>query len=91
MLFILHCKLRRDQASRLEQFRPQHFSHAKSGLVKIVNAGPTLTDDGREIIGGVYIFEAEDRATAERYYSSDPYAREGIWEKTLLEVFDKRV
>lgn len=50
-----------------------------------------MPDEGGEPIGGVYIFEATDRAVAETFYASDPYVREGIWQRTLLERLDKRI
>jgi uncharacterized protein YciI len=91
MIFILHCRVKPGQAARLPEFRAQHFAHAQSSGLKLVGAGPTLSDDGGEIIGGLYIIEAESRAAVDAYYDSDPYCTEGIWEKTLLERFDKRV
>ncbi len=91
MIFILHCRVKPQQSVRLPQFREQHRAHVQSSGIKLLGAGPTLSDDGQEIIGGLYIFEAENRAAAEVLYDTDPYVREGLWEKTLLEVYDKRI
>jgi uncharacterized protein YciI len=91
MLFILHCVVQPGQAERLAQFRDQHRAHAQAGLVKIVSAGPTLSDDGERLIGGLYVFEAESREEVEAFYDRDPYVQNGIWKQSLLERWDKRV
>jgi len=91
MLFILHCTVLPGQAARLPEFRDQHRAHAMAGPVKIVGAGPTLSDDGEQIIGGLYVLEAASRAEVDTFYEGDPYVRNGIWKKTVIERYDKRV
>jgi uncharacterized protein len=91
MLFILHCTVLPGQAERLPQFREQHRAHAMAGPVKIVSAGPTLSDDGEQLIGGLYVFEAASREEVETFYQRDPYVQNGVWRKTVLERWDKRV
>jgi uncharacterized protein YciI len=91
MIFVLHCRVLPGQVPRLPQFRAQHGAHAASSPIKILAAGPTLPDEGGDPIGGVYVFEAESPAVAEAFYAGDPYVREGIWTRTLLERFDRRV
>jgi len=91
MIFVLHCKVEPGQSGRLPEFREAHRAHAMSGLVRILGAGPTLSDDGGQIIGGVYIIDADGRAQAQAFYDGDPYVKEGIWRMTLLERYDKRV
>jgi uncharacterized protein YciI len=91
MIFVLHCRMEQGQAPRLPEFRPQHLAYVQSSGIKILGAGPTLSEDGTEIIGGVYIFDVADRAAALAFYNGDPYVREGLWKSTLLERFDKRV
>lgn len=91
MIFILHCRMKPHQAARLPEYRPRHFAHVQSSGLKLIGAGPTLSDDGSEIIGGLYIIEAESRAAVEAMYQTDPYRTEGLWEMTLLERYDKRV
>jgi uncharacterized protein len=91
MIFVLHCRVLPGGVPRLPQFRPQHFAHTANSPIKVLAAGPTLPDEGGDPIGGVYIFEAESREVAEAFYAGDPYVREGIWTRTLLERMDKRV
>jgi len=90
MIFMLHCRVKPGQAARLPEFRAQHFAHVQSSPIKLLGAGPTRDDNG-EIIGGLYIFDAPNRAVAESLYDNDPYVREGLWTKTALEIYDKRV
>ena len=91
MIFILHCRVKPGQARRLPEFRDKHMAHVQVSGIKLLSAGPTLSDDGSEIIGGLYVLEAQDRQEVESFYGSDPYVLEGLWERTLLEVWDKRV
>ena len=91
MIFVLHCRVNPGQAQRLPQYREQHRAHTAASPIKVLAAGPTLPDEGGESIGGVYIFEAADRTVAEAFYADDPYVREGIWQRTVLERLDKRI
>ncbi len=76
------------QAERLPLFRAEHRAYAASAPVKILAVGPTLPDGAGPPIGGVYIFEADSRESAEAFYAGEPYAREGLWTRTLLERID---
>ena len=53
---------------------------------RIVHGGPTLDVDGRPC-GSLLIIEAEDRAAAEGFAASDPYAKAGLFESTIIRAF----
>ena len=90
MIFMLHCRLLPGQAARLAEFRAEHQAHVQSSSIKLLTAGPTRDERG-EIIGGLYVFEADNRAVADALYDNDPYVRNGLWRKTVLEIYDKRI
>lgn len=90
MIFMLHCRLMPGQAARLTEFRAQHQAHVQASPIKLLTAGPTRDDSG-EIIGGLYVFEADSRAVADALHDDDPYVRNGLWRKTVLEIYDKRI
>lgn len=90
MIFMLHCRLLPGQAARLSEFRAAHQSHVQSSPIKLLTAGPTRDESG-EIIGGLYVFEADSRAVADALYDDDPYVMNGLWRKTVLEIYDKRI
>ncbi|MCH8683846.1 YciI family protein [Pedomonas mirosovicensis] len=58
--------------------RPEHLRHVNSGQVKVVIAGPMLTDDGQPI-GSMLVVEAESRAEVEAFANADPYAKAGLF------------
>lgn len=91
MIFVLHCRLNPGQAERLPLFRAEHRSYVPKTPVKILAVGPTLPDGEGPPIGGLYILEAESREAVEAFYAGEPYAREGIWTRTLLERIDIRL
>jgi len=91
MFFTALYTLNADQAEEQARQRPAHFAHSHSGIVRIVMAGPTLGDDGATTNGGLFVFEAPDLETAQRFSSEDPYTQTGVWELLALRVFDKKV
>lgn len=42
-------------------------TRAAAPAVRVLEGGPLLTDDGSRLIGGLYIIEASDRQTAQRF------------------------
>ena len=92
MLFILH---RRDKKGTLEkrlQIRGRHTEHVlaatTSGDVRVVLAGPLLSDDGSTLTGGMAIVEAENREAVQAFSDTDPYVKEGIIETVLIDAYD---
>ena len=59
--------------------RPAHLEWSATLGNRVVYAGPTLTDDGRTMIGSVWILEARDRADAEATMDGDPYELVGLF------------
>ena len=66
--------------------RPTHLAYLTMYAGRIIHGGPTLDLDGRPC-GSLLIIEAEDRATAEGFAASDPYAKAGLFESTIIRPF----
>ena len=66
--------------------RPTHLAYLTMYADRIVHGGPTLDVDGRPC-GSLLIIEAEDRAAAEGFAASDPYAKAGLFESTIIRAF----
>ena len=66
--------------------RPTHIAYLTMYANRITHAGPMLDPDGRPC-GSLLIIEAEDRAAAEGFAASDPYAKAGLFESTLIRPF----
>lgn len=87
-LFALICT---DKADRLElrmATRDAHLAYVRdTGVVQ--QAGPFLDADGR-MCGSLLILDVVDRAAAESWAASDPYALAGLFAKVRVEEW-KRV
>lgn len=79
MLYVLYCLDDPAKNDIRMATRGAHLDHiASSGdLVRV--AGPLLADDGVTMVGSLIVLEAPDRATAERWARSDPYAKAGLF------------
>ena len=66
--------------------RATHIAYLTMYADRIVHGGPTLDLDGRPC-GSVLIIDVEDRAAAEGFASSDPYAKAGLFESTVIRAF----
>jgi uncharacterized protein YciI len=93
MLFVIHAV---DRAGALP-VRLAHYDAHKAFLadtsghgVRIVMSGPLVADDGASMIGSLFLIEAPDRATVERFNAVDPFRAVGIWERVTITGFIRR-
>jgi uncharacterized protein YciI len=93
MLFVIHAL---DRPSALSQ-RLAHYDAHRAFLsdtgpynVSIVMSGPLTADDGRTMIGSLFVIEAPDRAAVERFNKADPFHAAGIWERVTIAGFIRR-
>ena len=61
------------------RLRPDHLDYLEAHLGQLIAAGARLQDDGTTAIGSLYIFDTDDRATAEAFVANDPYALGGLF------------
>ncbi len=85
MLFVLYCRDRRDAGSLRQTNRPAHLEWAK-GQTGIRMAGPLLDDD-EQMIGSLFVIEAENRGAIEQLHASDPYVKAGLFERVEIHPF----
>lgn len=93
MLFVIHAL---DKPNALN-IRLAHYDAHKAFLagpnpygVRIVMSGPLTTDDGTTMIGSLFLVEALDRASVERFNRADPFHDAGIWERVTITGFQRR-
>lgn len=92
MLFVFHAQDGADGAEKRRVNYPAHRAHLEATAsfgVSIILSGPLVADDGETPVGSMIIVDAADRAAAEKYFLSDPFARAGVWEKTQITAFKK--
>ena len=93
MLFAIHAL---DKPGALPR-RLAHYDDHKAFLadtspygVKIVMSGPLMADDCETMIGSLFIVEAQDRSSVERFNQADPFHAAGIWERGAITGFIRR-
>lgn len=93
MLFAIHAI---DHAGAIDR-RLSHYDAHKAFLsdtspygVKIVMSGPLTADDGRTMIGSLFLIDAADRAAVEAFHRADPFFAAGIWRTATITGFLRR-
>ena len=83
MLFAIICTDRPGSLDLRLATRPAHIAYLTTYADRLVHGGPTLDHDGRPC-GSLLIIDVEDRAAAEGFAVSDPYAKAGLFETTMI-------
>lgn len=86
MLFMVMCT---DKPASLElrmAVRSQHLAYLKTYEKQIKIAGPLLNHEGKSC-GSLILLDVEDRAVAEGFAISDPYAKAGLFESVIIRPF----
>lgn len=91
MLFTMFCIDKPGVLEKRKAAMPGHFEYLANGPVKIVMSGPLVSDDGQDIVGSLYVFEAADRAAVEEFQRNDPLVQADIWQSMEVRAFNKRV
>ena len=93
MLFVIHGI---DRPGALPN-RLAHYDAHKAFLsdttahgVQIVMSGPLVADDGTTMIGSLFLLEAADRETVERFNRADPFYAADVWERVTISGFLRR-
>jgi uncharacterized protein len=84
--FMIQCF---DKPNALElrvQTRERHLAHVDASGMKILIAGPMLSDAGQPI-GSLFLVEADDAAAARRFVDADPYTLAGLFERVDIKGF----
>ena len=92
MLFAIHCLDKPGVLERRMQALPAHRDYLDNSDINVVMSGPLVEeDDDSKIIGGMYVLEADDRATLDEILKNDPLVQADIWETVNIHPFIKRV
>lgn len=86
MLFALVCTDRPGSLELRMATRPAHRAFLEIYQERLVHAGAMLDLDGRPC-GSLLIIEAIDRAAAEGFAASDPYAKADLFESAVIRPF----
>jgi len=78
-----------DGASLRTAVRDTHLQYLDTNKRKLLAAGALLNDDGSTGTGSVYVIDTEDRKEAEAFVANDPFAKAGLFQKTVIRRWRK--
>ncbi|MBI5274414.1 MAG: YciI family protein [Chlamydiales bacterium] len=73
-----------------ETHRKSHREHHKNAGAKVLAAGALLSDDGKEIIGGITLLDVDTKKEANAFMLADPYTKAGIRNEVHVMRWRKR-
>jgi uncharacterized protein YciI len=86
MTFVLICQDKPDHLQTRIDTRAAHLDHIESSGI-VMMAGPFL-EDGR-MCGSIIVLDTPDRAAAEAWAKSDPYALAGLFDRVEIREWKK--
>jgi uncharacterized protein YciI len=86
MLFALICTDRPGSLDLRLATRPTHLAFLETYVEKVVYGGAMLDIEDRAC-GSLLIIDVKDRAEAEGFAASDPYAKAGLFESTVIRPY----
>jgi uncharacterized protein len=93
MLFAIHALDRPGALPKRLAAYDDHkaFLSDTSGFgLRIVMSGPLTADDGETMIGSLFLVEAPDRASVERFNAADPFRAADVWDHVTITGFIRR-
>jgi len=88
MLFVIHCRDKKDHLPIRQENRPDHVEYLKSLGERLYAAGPLLDED-EQMCGSVVVIDVADRSAAEDFAANDPYAKAGLFEQVTIDRWNK--
>jgi uncharacterized protein YciI len=64
--------------------REDHVEYVKTQTVKLLLAGPLISDENEEPIGTMLLVEADNRKSVETYAQNDPYNKAGLFTEVRI-------
>ena len=91
MLFVIFCIDKPGVKEKRAAAMKPHVDYLATCVIKLVMSGPLMSDDGENIVGSLYVVEAENRVAVEEFQKNDPLVQADIWETIEVRAFNKRV
>ncbi len=83
MLFAIICTDRPNSLEARLAVREAHLRYVATYADRVIQGGPLLDSNGRPC-GSLLIVDVEDRAAAEGFAASDPYAAVNLFESVVI-------
>lgn len=85
MLYVLVCEDKSDSEALRKSVREDHLAFLQNYDVRF--AGPMLGDDETTMVGSVIVIEVANRAEADAFAATDPYAVAGLFQHVTVRAF----
>ena len=82
--FYVHAQDRPGALPEMEALAEAHWSYMDRYADRLILRGPTLSDDGTEHTGSIHVIDLDDRATAERFATEEPYWLDGLYRHVTI-------
>jgi uncharacterized protein len=89
MLWAISCVDHPDTAALREQHMQPHRKYLDDRRDVLVLAGATLTDDGGEATGSMFIVNVQTRGEAKTFSDADPFTKAGVFAKISIKRMRK--
>ena len=73
-----------DAAALRAATRAAHLAYLQPFVPRLLAAGGFLHDDGSVAVGGMIIFDTDDRAEAEALVANDPFTLAGVFARVEI-------
>jgi uncharacterized protein YciI len=84
MLWAISCGDKPNTAAIRDTHLQPHRSYLQSQKGILVLAGATLTDDGREAIGSLFVVNVSNRTEAKAFSDGDPFTQAGVFASVTI-------
>ena len=84
MFYIIRCTDKPGQQDLRLANRAAHLAYLQTYGDKVVAAGPVLSEDLQTMVGSLIILDLPDRAAADAFAETDPYAQAGLFERVEI-------
>jgi len=85
MPFYVHGQDSPGVGAELSELAEAHWSYMDQFADRLILRGPTLSDDGGEHTGSVHVVDLDDRDSAERFATGEPFWRAGLYRHLTIE------
>jgi uncharacterized protein YciI len=87
MQYVLICEDKPDSLELRLATRDAHLAFVGSRGNKVQLAGPMLSDDGKTMVGSLFIVEADSIDEVRTLNAEDPYTKAGLFERVTVRPF----
>ncbi len=90
MIYVIHCLDKPGHLAKRLEVLDEHRAYMATNPIKVLSSGPLMSDDGKEMIGSLFIVDARDRAEIEAFMRVDPLTKADLWQSVNVQRYGVR-